>query len=195
MDTNAFEAMCGSVMLMAMAGAMVGVGVMDRTDVVARGLAEDSGEGMRYKLLDLDRKGNVVRFFLGAVDAETWWGDDWDDAPYEHNAGKVYMEYVVATLDVAFDFDAVVVVPSDGESNSPWSKHDMQMRRVPMLDVLKVTDGSYLWLYEDWFAHVNAHGDTIRVWMGSVVDVSDVTSWLGPAAHVLSLQNVGEDGV
>lgn len=28
-------------------------------------------------------------------DFENAWGDDWNDAPYEHNAGEPYGEYVV----------------------------------------------------------------------------------------------------
>lgn len=57
------------------------------------------------KLLDLERKGNVVRFYLGVDELEKWWGDDWDDAPYEHNAGPVYERFVLAEADAVFPFD------------------------------------------------------------------------------------------
>lgn len=47
-----------------------------------------------YKVIDYDKKGNLVRFYLGDIDLGYWTGDDWDDAPYEHNAGMIYEEYV-----------------------------------------------------------------------------------------------------
>ena len=39
------------------------------------------------KIIDFAKKGNVVRFFLGKDDLKEWWGDDWDDCPYEHKYG------------------------------------------------------------------------------------------------------------
>lgn len=44
------------------------------------------------KIIDFERKGNLVRFYLGDDDLEEWYGDDWNDTPYEHNAGQVYDE-------------------------------------------------------------------------------------------------------
>lgn len=38
------------------------------------------------KIIDFERKGNLVRFYLGDDDLAEWWGDDWNDTPYEHNA-------------------------------------------------------------------------------------------------------------
>ena len=35
------------------------------------------------KIIDWDRKGNVLRLYLGEDRLEDWWGDDWDDRPYE----------------------------------------------------------------------------------------------------------------
>lgn len=53
------------------------------------------------------------------------WGDDWDDAPYEHNAGRPY-EWTQGDkcepweiVKVAFDGD--FEQPSEGCCNSPWS--------------------------------------------------------------------------
>ena len=40
------------------------------------------------KLIDFERKGNLVRLYLG--DDANFTGDDWDDYPYEHNASLVY---------------------------------------------------------------------------------------------------------
>lgn len=78
------------------------------------------------KLLDLERKGNVVRFYLGADDLEKWWGDDWNDAPYEDNAGTVYEKFVSAEVDAAFPFncslsDAYEILQEEESlSNKRW---------------------------------------------------------------------------
>ena len=78
---------------------------------------------MKYiigKIIDFEVKGNVVRFYLGNKTDEwgwtnknykdrngntpdwlkpndTYYGDDWDDVPYEHNAGLVYDKFVKGT--------------------------------------------------------------------------------------------------
>ena len=110
------------------------------------------------KVIDFERKGNVVRFYLGEKIEDWGWtrsdykrsdgttpdwlkpsdkyyGDDWDDRPYEHNAGQVYEEFIKGYKDVAFDFDDLVLEPANGawNSNSRWSKEDMIARRVPCI--------------------------------------------------------------
>lgn len=85
------------------------------------------------KIIDFELKGNMARLFLGRDDLRRWWGDDWDDAPYEHNAGRVYEEFVAGHMDIAFPFDAIVLEPCDGHLNSPWSKEDMQAGKVPVI--------------------------------------------------------------
>ena len=77
------------------------------------------------KIIDFKKKGNVVRFYLGKDSLKEWWGDDWDDTPYEYNAGQVYDEYVTGHSDVFFNFDNLVLEPSDGTNDSGYSKQDM----------------------------------------------------------------------
>ena len=89
------------------------------------------------KIIDFEVKGNVVRFYLGQDDLKEWWGDDWDDCPYEHNAGTVYDEFVSGQRDIHFAFDDIVFEPCEGELNSPYTKEDMIKRRVPCICVLK----------------------------------------------------------
>lgn len=105
------------------------------------------------KTIDFALKGNVARIFLGKDDLERWWGDDWNDTPYEHNAGEVYDQFVAGHVDVAFPFEAIVLEPSDGEINSRWCKDDMRDGKVPMFAVLtepdKIPDA---WNYEYSFA-------------------------------------------
>lgn len=109
------------------------------------------------KIIDFKKKGNVVRFYLGEETPDWGWtrsdyirngktpdwlkpsdsyyGDDWDDRPYEHNAGQVYEEFIKGYKDVAFDFDDLVLEPADGawNCNSRWCKDDMVARKVPCI--------------------------------------------------------------
>lgn len=116
------------------------------------------------KIIDFKIKGKVVRFYLGEKTedwgwtnknykdyhgktpdwlkpSDTFYGDDWNDKPYEHNAERVYDEFIKGHKDIAFDFDDVVLQPCDGERNSNWSKNDMVNRLVPCVIVVP---GSYL---------------------------------------------------
>lgn len=86
------------------------------------------------QIIDFARKGNTVRFFLGENGKQ--WGDDWNDAPYEHNAGAVYQEYIKGHKDISFGFEDEVFEPCDGAMNSGWCKQDMIERKVPCLVVI-----------------------------------------------------------
>lgn len=95
------------------------------------------------KIIDFDRKGNVVRFFLGDDDCEDYGGDDWNDAPYEINAGHVDSEYIRGYTDIAFPFNTLVLEPCDGHLNSCWCKDDMKKRRVPCIIAKPIITNEY----------------------------------------------------
>lgn len=102
------------------------------------------------KIIDFERKGNVVRFYLGEDECEDYHGDDWDDRPYEHNAGKVYDEYIASTKDALFPFDYTVLEPKDPEwqYNSQWCKDDMKERKIPCIIVVPESEYDYLHEYD-----------------------------------------------
>lgn len=109
------------------------------------------------QIIDFKKKGNIVRFYLGEKTEDWGWtrpdytrngttpdwlkpsdryyGDDWDDRPYEHNAGQVYEEFIKGYKDIAFDFDDLVLEPADNawSDNSHWCKDDMVARKVPCI--------------------------------------------------------------
>ena len=90
------------------------------------------------KIIDFETKGNVVRFALGADDCDDYWGDDWDDRPYEHNAGEVYSEYIEDYATIMFPFDYTVLTPKDDwtyQNNSPFCKEDFKERKAPCVVV------------------------------------------------------------
>lgn len=115
------------------------------------------------KIIDFKRKGNVVRFYLGEKTPEwgwtnpdykdytgetpewlkpsdTYYGDDWNDIPYEHNAGEVYDEFIKGYRDIAFDFDSFVIEAAQDygrfNGNTCYCKDDMVARKVPCLIVV-----------------------------------------------------------
>ena len=91
------------------------------------------------KIIDFKRKGNVVRFYLGKDSLKEWYGDDWDDVPYEHNAEQVYSEFVSDIADIAFPFESLVLEPQDdwhNNGNSEYCKNDMVARKVPCIIVV-----------------------------------------------------------
>lgn len=94
---------------------------------------------VQMEIIDCERKGNLIRFYLGKNGKQ--WGDDWDDAPYEHNAGRVYDEFIEDHEDLAVPFDWEVEQPGDRYNNSPYTKKDMVQRKVPCLTFFK-PDGS-----------------------------------------------------
>ena len=110
------------------------------------------------KIIDFAKKGNVVRFYLGADELKTWHGDDWDDAPYEHNAGTVYEEFECGQRDIAFNFDDLVLEPSDGTSDSRWCKDDMRERKVPCIIVVPKEIAEDSWYGNDFAHWVGADG-------------------------------------
>ena len=108
---------------------------------------------MQTKIIDCETKGNVIRFYLGDPNRTDYWGDDWDDAPFDCNAGRVYDEYVEAVKDVSFPFDCKVIEPDSVHCSHYWSRENMKERKVPCLIVVPE---SYA---EDW-------NDSFFYWLG-----------------------------
>lgn len=121
------------------------------------------------KIIDFEKRGNLVRFYLGADDLKEWWGDDWNDRPYEYNAGRVSEEYVSGYRDVVFPFDDLVIEPREGTINSEWSKEDMQERNVPCIIVVPKEIADTDWYGQD-FAHWVAHDGVRKYYFGDKME-------------------------
>jgi hypothetical protein len=70
-------------------------------------------------------------------DLSQQWGDDWDDAPYEHNAGRPYTPHAhdLDTWTITeVHWDGPFVLPDEGYMNSPFSVRDINKCVVPWLD-------------------------------------------------------------
>ena len=57
----------------------------------------------------------------------TVWGDDWDDSPYEHNAGEPYGEYIKVVIQGEF------MTPNYGNINSRYSVESINKGAIPWL--------------------------------------------------------------
>jgi len=88
----------------------------------------DKGDKMNQELIDFEKKGNVIRLYIGKNGGQ--WGDDWNDKPYEHNAGRVYDEFIEGYCDIVVDFDYEAEEPADNYINSPFSKEMMRDRKT-----------------------------------------------------------------
>ena len=124
------------------------------------------------KIIDFAKKGNVVRFFLGNDDLSEWWGDDWDDAPYDCNAGEVYDEYKAGYRDIAFSFGDIVLEPCNGVMNCHYSKEDMIKRRVPCIIVVPEEIEDESWYGED-FAYWASVDGVKRYYFGDRMEMKD----------------------
>lgn len=95
------------------------------------------------KIIDFETKGNVIRFALGDDNCTDYWGDDWNDRPYEHNAGAVYDKYVKGYATIFVDFKYPVLTPESDwhyQYNSPFSKEDFKLRAIPCIVIDKGND-------------------------------------------------------
>ena len=62
------------------------------------------------------------------------WGDDWNDAPYEHNAGTPYGPLDDETFEIVkVAWDGDWDTPCAGHGNSPWSVQQINAGAVAWL--------------------------------------------------------------
>lgn len=120
-------------------------------------------------IIDFEKQGNHVLFFLGDS-SRNYMGDDWDDVPYEHNAGPVYDQYVTAVKDIVFPHGWKVLEPCSSTLNSEYSKNDMKSRHVPC--IIAVPPKAYEESCgNDSFDYWLKHDQTVKFYFGD--DISE----------------------
>ncbi len=169
------------------------------------------------QIIDWEVRGSCVKFYIGQYTEEKGWlndegyeyyskanltpeefnkikneytGDDWNDKPYEHNAGQVYKEYVKGIRYNYYPFDAVILQPID-ESSIPklftdipeYSKDDFKNKKVPI--IIYVKDKEFYeqhreWTYKEWSKAKN-----------SVVE----KFYLGDTLQTGSMLSLGKEGI
>lgn len=83
----------------------------------------------RFKLCYVE---DGVAYFTSAP-LEEQWGDDWNDAPYEHNAGRPYLKDGYAILKIKYQADLWTPVQLCFCDNSPYSVEEINSGRVAWL--------------------------------------------------------------
>lgn len=103
------------------------------------------------KIIDFERKGNVVRFHLGKDSATDYDGEGWEKYPYDR-AERVDEKHITGSADIAFPFDAMVLEPGCGEECCSYSKEDMKAGIVPCIIVVppNVANGSSRTQFSYW---------------------------------------------
>lgn len=83
------------------------------------------------KIIDYEINGCALKLYLGSQD--DYWGDDWDDVPFEHNAGPVYDRFVDGVIIIYFPFDDELIEANMNESNSVYCKLDFKENKIPFI--------------------------------------------------------------
>lgn len=86
----------------------------------------------KLQIIDWECKGNLIKLYLGKNGEQ--WGDDWDDAPYDCNAGEVYNRYVEKVKYFYIPWKYWVFEP-DNFLDVYIAKEDLIKRRFPILEI------------------------------------------------------------
>lgn len=93
---------------------------------------------MIYRLCYVEPDGNKAYF---TSNLEKQWGDDWDDKPYEHNAGGPYDSYFEGEKKIPIKLKEVYfelpwnhyTMPCSGTNNSRYSVKDINNHCIPWM--------------------------------------------------------------
>lgn len=120
------------------------------------------------KVIDFEKKGNVIRLYLGEDNLTDYHGDDWNDVSYENNAEKVYDEYISEIIDFAIPYNFTVIEPADDwkyNGNSPYCKDDFKNNEAPCLII--GNDEEY---YDLSFMHNQASKNIYKIYFNDSIE-------------------------
>ena len=121
------------------------------------------------KIIDFKKQGNQVKFFLGDLNCNDYWGDDWNDYPYDCNAGNVYERFIEDEWIISFPYDYYVFEPSDSSNNSEYCKDDMKKMNVPCIVYVDNFDG-----YWPTFENVSLLRDSHKIYFNDTKDTVNI---------------------
>lgn len=91
------------------------------------------------------------------------WGDDWNDAPYEHNAGSPYFfdkhdekQGKTPWTIVQVAFNSSLEAPTEWHRNSPYSVQDINNKAIP-------------WLQTGKYGPKDKEGNPVQIWAGTTL--------------------------
>lgn len=142
------------------------------------------------KIVDFKKDGNIVRFYLGKT-INGIYGDDWDDTPYEHNAGEVYDQFYDKTIDIVFPLDTQVFEPCYGFVNSPYCKNSfISEDKVPCIIFGEVEN---LWQYENYAELLEDVPSLDKIYLGD--EWEDVVAKYGDKFTILPSKKSNQFGI
>jgi len=127
------------------------------------------------KIIDIKEYGHLIKLFLGKDDLIDYWGDDWNDTPYEHNAEEVYERFVEKTIEIPISTKFAIASPENDYTymgNSPFSKEDFK-NGVPFLVIGK--ESSFDFLYSN---EVNKNEKIAEIYYNDSKNVEDSKNML-----------------
>lgn len=150
----------------------------------------------KIEIIDIDRKGNLLRIYLGCKEgrwgytnqnykdytgktpdwlepSNTYYGDDWNDKPYEHNAGKVYDEFIKGYVDCLVPFDYEIYEPCDDVINSDFSMQDFVARKAPLMIIYKPKNNEYC-NYQNALTKDN----NMKLYLGDTLEILENNDYL-----------------
>lgn len=79
-------------------------------------------------ILDMEMHDNMLTFWLGDdEDFSNSWGDDWNDTPFNGNAGRVLNEHVKKIITLKFPlYDDVQIVKLFDDPKGEYSMKDLK---------------------------------------------------------------------
>lgn len=99
-------------------------GVTDLISFFARGDLVLKTKGL--KVIDLEVEGNALHLYLGKPDLVDYYGDDWGDTPYEHNAGRVYANFVEEEVIIHLAHYVMIHEPDEWATNTKYCMDDFK---------------------------------------------------------------------
>lgn len=136
--------------------------VMDKLDSLIQKTEEFP---IDQKIIDFEIYGNQVKLFLGKNNVNDYYGDDWDDYPYEHNAGRVYSRYVSSTYILNVPFKFSVFEPGDFATVDSYCMNDMKNGVIPAI-ILSPNSKYY-----DSFELALGDKDSVKIYLNDKVDL------------------------
>lgn len=135
------------------------------------------------KIIDFEKHGSIVRFYLGEDDCSSFSGEGWSRESYELWSKRVDAKYIKGTRDVSFPFDSVVLEPCEDwqhPDGSRWSKDEMKARRVPCIVVLPPSVMAEEVDYAEWsesFEEAVMRAGSVRFFMGDQLSPGTLLNW------------------
>lgn len=112
---------------------------------------------MKYKIIDFEYYGNVIKLFLGHENILDWTGDDWDNDILD-SYDPVHSEFILRTILLVINPDKFIVRWFDELPIQNFTKNDMKTNKFPFMSITKPDQD--FWSAE---AHRYCLGDVIEI--------------------------------